>query len=416
MLIAPLLAAIDDVVGHRPPERMAVAVSGGGDSIALLSAMARYTIDRRIELHVITVDHGLRPEFRHEVAVVTSLCQKLGLQHHLEFWSGWDGAGNMQAEAREGRYALMADWAYAQQIDHIAVAHTADDQAETFLMRLARSAGVDGLSAMAPRTVHHGITWLRPFLGTRRDELRLYLQAAGLKWVDDPSNRNRDFERVRVRDALIVLETLGIGVDALEDVSSLMKQAREAVDWQAFLVARDLIRIEAGAIAMELNLFRAQPVEIKRRLLIHSLKWLSGRYYPARRDGVARALDAISEGRTFTLEGCQISQNDGRIWVYRELNAVADIEVEVGDAWDERWTIDGPEDDPDIVVRALGFEGLSSLDDWRDTGIPRAALAVTPAAWYDDTLICAPLVFPDDEWSAELEGGTDGFFAALLSH
>ncbi len=403
-------------MGNRPPDKMAVAVSGGGDSIALLSAMARYAIDRQIELHVITIDHGLRPEFKHEVAVVTSLCQKLGLQHHLEFWSGWDGAGNMQAEARDGRYELLADWAYAQQIDYIALAHTADDQAETFLMRLARSAGVDGLSAMSPRSVRHGITWLRPFLNTRRDALRLYLQAAGLTWVDDPSNRNRDFERIRVRDAMTVLETLGIGIEALVDVTAHMKQAREALDWQAFLVARDLIQIEAGAVSMQLNLFRAQPVEIKRRLLIHSLKWLSGHYYPARRDGIARVLDAIGEGRTITLEGCQISQEGGRVWIFRELNAVSEIEAEVGDAWDDRWTIDGPEDDPDIVVRALGFDALSTFEDWRDLGVPRAALAVTPAAWYDGTLICAPVVASDGDWTAELEGGADGFFAALLSH
>lgn len=403
-------------MGHRPPDKMAVAVSGGGDSIALLSAMARYTTDRKIELHVITVDHGLRPEFKHEVAVVTALCQKLGLQHHLEFWSGWDGAGNMQAEAREGRYALMADWAYAKQIEHIAVAHTADDQAETFLMRLARSAGVDGLSAMSPRTVRHGITWLRPFLGTRRDALRLYLQASGLKWVDDPSNRNRDFERVRVRDALTVLETLGIGIEALVDVTAHMKQARDALDWQAFLVARDLVRIEAGAVTMELNLFRAQPVEIKRRLLIHSLKWLSGHYYPARRDGISRMLDAIGEGRTMTLEGCQVSQANGIIWIYRELNALDGVVAEVGDTWDDRWIIDGPEDDPDITVMALGYDALASLKGWRDMGVPRAALAVTPAVWYDGNLISAPIAEPDDEWSAEFEGGADGFFAALLSH
>ncbi|MEM9872926.1 MAG: tRNA lysidine(34) synthetase TilS [Pseudomonadota bacterium] len=416
MLITPLVTAIEDVVGHRPPEKMAVAVSGGGDSIALLSAMARYAVDRKIDLHVITVDHGLRPEFKNEVAVVTSLCQKLGLQHHLEYWSGWDGAGNMQAEARDGRYALMADWAYAQQIEHIAVAHTADDQAETFLMRLARASGVDGLSAMSARTVRHSITWLRPFLGTRRDALRLYLQAAGLSWVEDPTNRNRDFERIRVRDALTVLETLGVGVDALVEVTSHMRQARDALDWQSFLVARELVTIEAGAVAMDLNLFRAQPVEMKRRLVIHSLKWLSGSYYPARRDSIARVLDAIAEARTVTLEGCQVSQANGRVWIYRELNAVAEIEAEVGDAWDDRWTIDGPEDDPDIVVRALGFEALSTLEGWREINIPRAALAVTPAAWYDDDLICAPVVVSDDEWTADLEGGADGFFAALLSH
>ncbi|WP_415921236.1 tRNA lysidine(34) synthetase TilS [Tateyamaria sp. SN6-1] len=416
MLIDPLIEAIDEAVGHRPPERMGVAVSGGGDSIALLSALARYTTDRKIDLHVITIDHGLRPEFKSEVAVVTSLCQKLNLQHHLEYWSGWDGAGNMQAEAREGRYALMADWAYAHQIEYIALGHTADDQAETFLMRLARSAGVDGLSAMSPRHVRHGITWVRPFLRVKREDLRLYLQAAGLQWADDPSNANRDFERVRVRDAITLLATVGVSVEAIVDVTEHMKQARDALDWQTFLVARDMVQIEAGAVLMDVNLFRAQPVEIKRRLLIHSIMWLTGHPYPARREGMARVMDAVNAGQTMTLQGCQFSQSDGCLWIYRELNALADVQAEVGDMWDERWMVDGPEEDPDIIVRALGYDALSELEGWRERRVPRAALAVTPSVWYKGRFVAAPVITGDDDWTAELEGGADGFFAALLSH
>jgi len=410
------MAAVSDVFGPRPPQRIGVAVSGGGDSIALLSVMAKYAVEQGVELCVITVDHGLRPEFKHEAAVVTDLCQKLVLPHHMEYWSNWDGAGNMQAEARDGRYALMADWAYAQGIKHIALGHTADDQAETVLMRLARASGLDGLSAMPLRHVRYGIEWVRPFLGIRRETLRLYLQASSLKWIDDPSNLDRGFERVRVRDALTVLETLGVGVDALSEVADHLRQAREALNWQTFLLARDIVDIQAGAVVMPLNRFRAQPTELKRRLLVHVIQWLNGQDYPPRRDATARALTAIDAGQTITVMGCQMSHADGHVWIYRELKAVADVRAELGETWDVRWQVDGPDDDAEIEIRPLGYEVLAQIEGWRDMGIPRAALAVTPSVWWGTDVIAAPVVVEDDEWSAELDGGKDGFFAALLSH
>ena len=412
----PLAAAINDMLGPQPPARVGVAVSGGGDSIALLSVMAEVAKARDIELLVITVDHGLRPGTLSEVKLVTGLCQSLNLSHHVEYWTGWDGTGNLQARAREGRYELIADWAYANQITHVALGHTADDQAETVLMRLARTAGVDGLCGMSARRILHGVTWVRPFLTIRRDALRAYLEQTGLCWAEDPSNDDTRFERVRVRQALAVLDDLGIGVDTLVQTAQQMSDARDALDWQTFLCAQDAVQIHCGAVALNPQQFRTQPTEIRRRLLVHSLMWLSGNAYPPRRDAVAGALAAIQANRTFTLDGCQITSDKGLVWVHRELNALTDVVAEVGDSWDNRWTVTGPEDSPEIEVRALGTEFLPSLDRWRDAGLPRAAMAVTPGVWYEGRLIAAPVAQPDDQWHAELDGGADAYFAALLSH
>lgn len=415
-MMAPLLAAIEDLLAGYPPARLGVAVSGGGDSVALLAALVEFVKSRDVALHVITVDHRLRPEAKHEIALVTDLCARWNLPHHVEYWTGWTGEGNLQAAAREARYGLMAAWAEAHQITHIALGHTADDQAETFVMRLARGAGVDGLSAMAKRRVQHGVTWVRPFLQIERSTLRAYLRDCDIAWCEDPSNENRDFERVRVRDALGVLDGLGIKVSTLVDVAQNMTQAREALDWQTFLAARDAATLLHGAVAIDLRKFRLLPEEIARRLLVHAITWTAQCPYPPRRDAVARTLKAIRSGRGATLEGCQITVERVIIWVYRELNAVQDITCEVGDMWDDRWLITGPEDDPDLEVRALGFAALSQIKDWRDIGLPRTALAVTPSVWYEGEMIAAPVAQPDAEWAAELEGGQDAFFAALLSH
>ena len=415
-MIAPLLEAIDEVFSAHPPERIGVAVSGGGDSVALLAAMVEFAKARAVELHVITVDHGLRTDAKQEIALVTDLCARWELPHHVEFWSGWTGDGNLQAAAREARYGLMADWAHAHQINHVALGHTADDQAETFLMRLARGAGVDGLSAMAPRRIQHGITWVRPFLQIERSALRTYLRASRLDWCEDPSNDNRDFERVRVRDALTVLGSLGVRTDTLVDVAQNMTRAREALDWQTFLAARDGAALVQGAAALDLRKFRMLPEEIARRLLIHAITWIAQSKYSPRRDAVARTLKAVRASRGATLDGCQIMVENDIVWVFRELNALKDIACEVGDMWDDRWLVTGPEDDPDLEVRALGVEPLSQIEGWREFGLPRAVLAVTPSVWYDGEMIAAPVAQPDPEWVAELEGGEDAIFAALLSH
>ncbi len=415
-MIAPLLEAVEDLFAGHPPARLGVAVSGGGDSVALLAVLVRFAKGRDVDLFVITVDHGLRPEAKEEIALVTDLCAAWDLPHHIEYWTGWEGTGNLQAAARDARYDLMADWAYGNQITHIALGHTADDQAETFLMRLARGAGVDGLSAMSPRRVQRGITWVRPFLRIERAALRTFLRASRLNWSEDPSNSNRDFERVRMRDALTVLGTLGVQPATLVDVAYNMSRAREALDWQTFLAARDSATLSHGAVAIDLRKFRMLPEEIGRRLLVHAITWMSQAPYPPRRDAVAQAQGAIRASKGATLSGCQIAVENNVVWVFRELNALRDVTCEIGDMWDDRWLVTGPEDDPDIEVRALGLEALSTLDGWRETGLPRAALAVTPSVWYEDRMIAAPVAQPDPEWVAELDGGPDAFFAALLSH
>jgi tRNA(Ile)-lysidine synthase len=415
-MLAPLLEAIEEQLSASPPARLGVAVSGGGDSVALLAALVEYVRDTDIELCVITVDHGLRPDTKDEIALVTDLCTRWDLEHHVEYWTGWTGEGNLQSVARDARYELIADWAYANRVTHVALGHTADDQAETFVMRLARGSGVDGLSGMAPRRLLHGITWIRPFLGIERSALRSYLMAARLKWCEDPSNENRDFERVRVRDALTILGTLGVNKSTLVEVASNMSQAREALDWQTFLAARDTVTILHGFVAMEMHKFRVLPMEIRRRLLVHAIKWTTLNMYPPRRDAVARTLEAVKDSRASTLAGCQVLVENKVLWVIRELNAIKDVVSEVGDLWDDRWMINGPEDDPDLEVRALGDDALSDLEGWREVGLPRAALAVSPSVWYDGKLVAAPVIGDDPEWTAELDSGADAFFAALLSH
>tara|TARA_B110000908_G_C10224561_1_gene437213 strand:- start:16 stop:1266 length:1251 start_codon:yes stop_codon:yes gene_type:complete len=411
-----LVNAIEAQFLPNPPSKVGVAVSGGGDSMALLVLMASFAQKHNIELLAISVDHGLRDEARAEIKLVTDLCGALGLAHHVEYWSSWDGAGNLQSSARTARYELITGWAQSNGISTIVLGHTADDQAETVLMRLARGAGVDGLAAMAPSHLAYGINWIRPLLWESRETLRNYLRQKDLSWADDPSNENRDFERIRMRDALEVLAPLGITVQSLSNVAGNMADARNALDWHTFLAAKDACIFEHGVVGIDLTIYRKLPVEIARRLLVRAIMWMNGSKYPSRRKAILQVQNAIKKGVSATLDGCQVSCKTSHIYVFRELNAVRNQTCNIGDLWDDRWRLTGSEDDPKFEVRPLGEAGIKTLDTWRDLGLPRDAVLSLPAVWCGAKLVAAPIVDQGLNWHAELEQDAHTFFATLLSH
>jgi tRNA(Ile)-lysidine synthase len=402
----------------RPPDQLGVAVSGGGDSMALLNLLHALCALHGSKLRVVTVDHGLRAAAAAEARMVTDVCAGLGLRHDVLVWDGWDGQGNLQDAARRARYALMADWGRANAIDTIAVGHTADDQAETLLMRLARRAGVDGLAGMKRRLVMEGMTWVRPLLGATRADLRDYLVQRDIPWIEDPSNEDEVFERIKARKMLDVLAPLGITVEGLSEIADNMYEARKALEWQSFLAARDIIHIDAGAVVVDDRSLRLLPDEIQRRLLVRAMNWISGDTYPARRKAVQSILHGLRRGQAGTAEGCHARRVGGAIWVFREFNQVSDLRCDCGALWDGRWRLWPADPDTavdDVVIRALGEDGLAQCPQWRTCGRPHPVLLSTPSVWRDDVLLAAPLAGAHQNWHAEVDGGEETFFAALLT-
>ncbi|MBE1282021.1 MAG: tRNA lysidine(34) synthetase TilS [Rhodobacteraceae bacterium] len=397
------------------PDRVGVAVSGGGDSVALLHVLQRLMQDSDSRLFAATVDHGLRPESVQEARQVADLCERLGVEHSILRWRGWEQQGNLQDQARRARYQLLTDWAKSQNIPLLALGHTADDQAETLLMRMARASGVTGLSAMPVKRTVAGVSLFRPMLEISRDMLRAYLRHHDLTWIDDPSNEDERFERVRIRKAMEVLRPVGLTPLALSQVASNLGKAREALDWYTFLAARDLADVVAGAVVLDNRQFRALPLEISRRLLVRAMTWVSDADYPPRRTGVSDALNAIRTGQSLTLHGCRVIVRRDKCWICREFQAVRDHETSVAETWDGRWVLHGG-DAKAVTVRALGEAGLKQCKSWRDEGLPREILVVTPALWKGDDLLAAPLAGAANGWEAHLAAGHEEFFASILSH
>ena len=372
-------------------DRVGIAVSGGGDSVAALVLATEALGAARVR--AVTVDHGLRPEAGAEAAAVARLCATLGVAHDLLRWDEGPRGGNLMGAARDARLRLIGTWA-RDRVDAVVLAHTLDDQAETVLMRLARGSGVDGLAGMAERRVAGGILWLRPLLGVTRAELRAELRRRGIGWVEDPTNADPRYQRVRARQALAALADLGVQASGLAATAQRMRRARRALDAQAQAAMDTLVREDRGTVSI---LAWPEPPEIRDRLAAHLLMQVSGAWHRPRLEDLHRLLDR-GQG---TLMGCALTP-EGTGWrLSREARAVAGA---TGLPWDGRWWAEGPGPGE---IRALGDAGLTRLSQqakaglhahWRETGLARSVLAGLPAIWHNGDLIAAPLAAWPQGW------------------
>ena len=408
----------DRIAGHflpNAPDRLAVAVSGGSDSLGLLVVLNDWRLSGGPALHAVTVDHRLRPDSAQEASKVAALCAGMGVPHDILTWTDWDGRGNVSDQARRARYGLMAHWARGQGITSVAIGHTADDQAETFLMRLARGAGVDGLSAMSDRHESDGVTFCRPALSVFRHELRTLLEQRGIAWIDDPTNDDLRYERVKARAALRALAPLGITAASLATVAHRMSDARQTLYLYALQAARQHVRFQSGDLIIDRPAFDDVPRETARRLLLVSLKWISGAEYVPRGRALDDLLDAVSVGRDMTLQGCLVASRKDHLRITREWMSVASERCEVTDIWDGRWRVEGP-DIAGAELRALGKEGLSHCSERRETGLPAVSMIAGPAVWKEGQLLAAPLAGLENGWRAMLVRDEEAYFASFLSH
>jgi tRNA(Ile)-lysidine synthase len=295
----------------------------------------------------------------------------------------------------------------------VALGHTQDDQAETFLLRLSRQAGLEGLSAMRPRVTHYGMAFDRPMLALARNDLRTYLTERGVRWVEDPSNEDAAFERVRVRQALEVLATLGLDTASVATSVKYLQDADEALAVVTSRYAEDKVTAVAGDLIFDRTDLRRQPHDIMRRLLAGGLRWVASADYAPRKAPLAEAMNQVIEGENTALHGCRVLVSGMTVRITRELAAVSGMVTPTDQPWDGRWRLDGPHA-PDLEVRALG-EAVNECPNWRETGLPRASLLSSPAVWRGDRLVAAPVAGLNNGWTAQTRDAGD-FATSLIVH
>lgn len=282
-----------------PDARIGVAVSGGPDSLAILHLAAAA---RPGHVEAATVDHALRTESRAEAETVAEICGRLGVPHAI-LTARWNEhpMSAIQERARNERYRLLGYWAEERGLSAVATGHHADDQAETFLMRLMRGSGVRGLAGMRPRAITPGAhtPLIRPLLGWRRSELQQICDDAGLTPAADPSNADETFERVRIRGALA--DAPWLDSTAIVRSAAHLAEADSALDWAAKFEWKQAVHERDGAITYR---WSGAPSEILRRIMVRAIRKLATEGNSELRGAeLDQLLSALSNGESATLRG-----------------------------------------------------------------------------------------------------------------
>lgn len=369
---ADFAAALEALLPAGAPPTLAVACSGGSDSLALTLLARDWAATRGVRLLALTVDHGLRAASAAEAEAVQSRLAARGVEALVLRDPAWPGPqpgdGGVQAAARALRYRLLLAACRAQGAPVLALAHHLEDQAETVLLRLARGSGVDGLSAMAPAVEWGGVRLVRPLLDVPKGALRAVVRAAGMEWVEDPFNRDARFERARLRAAAPTLAALGLDARALSRTARRMARARDALDraTEELLAGAARWRREGYALVDPAAL-AAAPEEVGLRALCRLICRAGGRLQPPRLDRLERLHAAIVApgglGGGRTLAGVALTpRRDGRLLIHREPAAVSERAPVAADLlWDGRFRLRFAAPDPAFEVRALGRDGWSQL-------------------------------------------------------
>lgn len=312
----------------KPAERVAVAVSGGADSLALTLLLADWAAVRGCKIVALTVDHGLRAQSRAEALRVASWLLDAGIEHHILNWhDGNAGMSGMQARARDARYGLMAGWCLAHGVRQLFVAHHLGDQAETFVMRLKRASTLFGLAAMASKRERYGVWLCRPLLAVPKTRLLATLEFRGQAWVEDPSNLNCAFERVRTRALIAKLHGEGVTPERLAGAARAAGRVTEILDraasaFEAAAVAPHLSHGLEGGFDMDKAAFQALPQALRERVLSRLLRSLGGQAYapsPAKLERLALWMGANTAGDPArTLGGCVVRRADNAFVILPE--------------------------------------------------------------------------------------------------
>ncbi|HEY0283136.1 MAG TPA: tRNA lysidine(34) synthetase TilS [Rhizomicrobium sp.] len=297
------------------PWPCAVAVSGGSDSLALMFLLRDWAKRAGLPPPVmLCVDHSLRPESAGEARKVLRQAKAAGLPARILVRKGEAPRSDIEAAAREARYRLMGEWAKKNSLKAIYVGHTRDDQAETFLLRLARGSGVDGLAAMrmvAPYPVKgfSGLMLVRPLLAFGREELRDELRARKQVWLDDPMNADPHFARVRIRNAWPALEAMGLSKERVADAAAHLARARAALDKVSQAVLARACRFDRTEALLDPAALTGAPHELGLRALAAVLMEVSENPYRPRFERLERLFSRIADGSIGagrTLHGCRI--------------------------------------------------------------------------------------------------------------
>lgn len=341
----------------KPSLNHAVAVSGGSDSLALLHAVQDWARAQEpvCTVTALIVDHGLRAESAQEAQWTARHAEKVGCQAEILPWLGVKPTKGKQEAARNARYDLMRQWCFDHGISVLWLGHHQEDQAETFLLRLARGSGVYGLSAMEAVREERGIIFARPFLELSKGQLQADLKERGQNWLEDPSNHDLAYDRVKFRQKQEDLTDLGLSPTRLAQTAQNLARARDSLlyfmqQWLGEHAQLDL----SGACVLHRRALNLPALDVVLRGLYRIGQAVGGQLYPPRFDRLANLYDQLCAGQDATLMGCRWIRHQDHVIICRECRS---LEVPQGVF---TWAADDP-DLQGLTPRLLGEDGRLAM-------------------------------------------------------
>jgi len=387
---------------------IAVGVSGGADSLLLALLLQKWVLKKNGKLTALIVNHNLRSESITEIKSLKGWLRKRKINYKVFHWLGEKPKTGIQEIARSIRLKMLTDWCLQKGIIHLCLAHNLNDQAETFLIRLSRGSAVYGLSAMAPISVYKHARLLRPFLFIEKKRIILTLKKMKQNWIEDPSNKNTNFQRVRIRNIISLLDKEGIDNNRLSETSKNLGRAKAAILENVSSLAAESVSIyPEGYVILDRRKFLKAPEEIRLRLLSHILMCVSGKEFPPRLKNLERLNQRLCLSKSSissTLHGCQIEflkklTPNNKITFFREMASIQDKKILLNGkpyVWDNRFQVscDIKSKNTDIYCAKLGTVGLKQVSKlFPDEGvalIPHKVKLTLPAVWAGRRLLSVP--------------------------
>lgn len=304
---------------HFHGEHIAVAVSGGSDSLALVISISRNFSN----VLAIMVNHNLRPTAAQEIAQTAAMLEKFGIKYVIKEWDG-NVKKNLENEARNARYKLLIDTCKAQKIKYLCIGHHANDQVETFFLNLARGSGLDGLCAMPVAKMVENIAIIRPMLDLTKEDCRGYLRALHVDWCEDESNQDRHYKRNNIRFLLEQMEDKNLILQRTNQTIKTLQEAKLALDEMVNITINSItinrnISQDKCEILFSRNDFMRLTPYIQKSVLTRCIMNVSGRTYKLRLYQIENVVESIKCGQNFkrTLAKCVLEMRGDLVKIWR---------------------------------------------------------------------------------------------------
>ena len=400
-----------------------LAVSGGGDSIAMLVLASEWAKANRKNIKVVTINHNLRKESKKEVIFTKEFTEKLGHAHTTLEWKRQTEVGNLQSQASFARKKLISNWAQFNKIKTVLLAHTIDDQVETILMRFARGSGVDGLVGMKKKINLEGICWFRPLLAISRNDLRNFLKLKRISWKEDPTNQDRKYLRVKSRYIIDQLKQIGIDTDLIINTSKRMENAKQVLNDVAKIACYRYMTLKQwGDIEVEKELFYSCREDTFLRILAGIIRGISGNIYrPRYKELINFYKDIITpsfKGRT--LCGVLARAINKKIIVFRREpsfpNCISDLSTK-SIIWDGRWQLSISRNLKKFeYIGPLGSNGYQQIKNQVTKKKYSEGFLSSPALFNKDVVVSSPIFNYGDVLLCKLKYNKKQFINCFIKH